>query len=187
MALKETMKKCKHCGAEIARKAKVCPHCGGKNKKPIFKRVSFWLMIVILVLIIALIAGSGNQYELSEDAATMSAADYKQACKTISYEELARDTEGHQGEKFKFTGEVQQIVYESEGGTSEYMISVTRGDYDIYTDNVYVYYDNEGGENLLEEDIVTFYGEASGDKTYTSVLGEEITIPAVTAVYLNIE
>lgn len=39
---------CKHCGAEIAAKAKSCPHCGGKNKKPIFKKWWFWLIMLIL-------------------------------------------------------------------------------------------------------------------------------------------
>lgn len=40
---------CKHCGAQIAKSAKVCPHCGGKNKKPIFKRVWFWILIAVLL------------------------------------------------------------------------------------------------------------------------------------------
>lgn len=35
---KSKMTTCKHCGAEIAASAKVCPHCGGKNKPPIYKR-----------------------------------------------------------------------------------------------------------------------------------------------------
>ena len=30
------MIKCKHCGQEIAKSAKVCPSCGGKNKKPFY-------------------------------------------------------------------------------------------------------------------------------------------------------
>ncbi|MBR6399814.1 MAG: zinc ribbon domain-containing protein [Firmicutes bacterium] len=28
------IKSCKHCGAEIAKSAKVCPKCGGKNRRP---------------------------------------------------------------------------------------------------------------------------------------------------------
>ena len=34
----EKMKKCKACGAEIASSAAVCPKCGAKNKKPIYKK-----------------------------------------------------------------------------------------------------------------------------------------------------
>lgn len=186
MAKKGKMKMCKHCGNEIASKAKVCPHCGGKNKKPLFKRVSFWLLVIVLVLIVALISGSGNQYELSDDANNLSKAEYAKLCKTIDYDDLARDAAGYEGEKFEFTGEVQQVVYDSESGESEYMISVTKEDYDFYTDNVYVYYTRGENDKLIEDDIVTFYGEASGEKSYTSVLGESITIPAVTAVYVDI-
>ncbi len=43
---------CKHCGKEIAASAKVCPHCGGKNKPPIYKRGWFIAIIVIIVLAI---------------------------------------------------------------------------------------------------------------------------------------
>lgn len=46
---KNKMKICKHCGAEIAKSAKVCPVCGGKNPKPIYKRVWFWLLVIIVV------------------------------------------------------------------------------------------------------------------------------------------
>lgn len=46
---------CKHCGAEIASSAKVCPKCGGKNKKPIYKKWWFWLIVVLLII------GAGSQ------------------------------------------------------------------------------------------------------------------------------
>ena len=52
---------CKHCGAEIATSAKACPKCGGKNKKPIYKRVWFWILIAILILMLRLVAcGAGK-------------------------------------------------------------------------------------------------------------------------------
>ncbi len=44
------MKKCDTCGAEIAESAKRCPACGAKNKKPIYKRVWFWVCVVLVVL-----------------------------------------------------------------------------------------------------------------------------------------
>lgn len=55
---KNKMKVCKHCGAEIAKSAKVCPVCGGKNKKPIYKRVWFWLLV--FVVIIGALGSKGN-------------------------------------------------------------------------------------------------------------------------------
>ena len=37
--MREKLTTCKSCGEEIAKSAKTCPKCGGKNKKPIFKYV----------------------------------------------------------------------------------------------------------------------------------------------------
>ena len=59
---KSNMTICKHCGAEIAKSAKKCPHCGGKNKKPIYKRVWFIILCIIVVFgIIGAIAGGGDE------------------------------------------------------------------------------------------------------------------------------
>ena len=53
------MTTCKHCGAQIAAGARVCPQCGGKNKKPIYKRP--WFIILIVILLLALLSsGNGN-------------------------------------------------------------------------------------------------------------------------------
>ena len=54
------MTTCKHCGAEIAASAKVCPQCGGKNPKPIYKRPWFIVLIVLVVLIAASTAAGGG-------------------------------------------------------------------------------------------------------------------------------
>lgn len=55
---KSKMTVCKHCGQEIAAGAKVCPHCGGKNKPPIYKR--WWFIAIIVLIILAAIGGSGS-------------------------------------------------------------------------------------------------------------------------------
>lgn len=47
------MTKCKSCGADIASSAKHRPSCGAKNKKPIYKRVWFWILVVVLLIAIA--------------------------------------------------------------------------------------------------------------------------------------
>ena len=54
------MKPCKHCGAEIAANAKSCPQCGGKNKKPIYKRGWFVALCVIVVAAAASSAGTAG-------------------------------------------------------------------------------------------------------------------------------
>ena len=58
-------KKCEVCGAEMAKNAKTCPSCGAKNKKPIYKRVWFWIIIVILVAAAASAGKSGSRGDSS--------------------------------------------------------------------------------------------------------------------------
>lgn len=40
---------CKACGEEISKKCKKCPKCGAKNKKPFYKKVWFWLIVIIVL------------------------------------------------------------------------------------------------------------------------------------------
>ena len=55
--MKSKLTACSACGAEMAKSAKACPHCGAKNKKPIFKKWWFWVIAVVLA---AAIGGSGG-------------------------------------------------------------------------------------------------------------------------------
>lgn len=181
---KPTTKLCKHCKTEIPYDAKVCPNCRKKQKGGKLK----WILIIAVVAVIALlIYGSGNSYKLSEDASNMSEKDYKTACNEIEYSELARSANKYKGSKVKFEGEIQQIVYDSENGESEYLIHVTKDDLGLWSDSIYVYYANKSDSKFIEDDIVAIYGEASGEESYTSVLGQNITIPAVTAAYMELE
>lgn len=55
---------CKHCGEEIAASAKTCPKCGGKNKKPIYKRP--WFIILVVLIVIGAIGSVGGKDEPSK-------------------------------------------------------------------------------------------------------------------------
>lgn len=52
------MKKCKDCGAEISKSAKVCPQCGKSQKMPIWLRAI--LIIFLLMIMVAAAAGGSN-------------------------------------------------------------------------------------------------------------------------------
>ena len=173
---KPTTKLCKHCKTEIPYDAKVCPNCRKKQKGGKLK----WILIIAVVAVIALlIYGSG--------ASNMSEKDYKAACGEIEYKELARSAEKYKGNKVKFEGQIQQVAYDSENGESEYLIHVTKDDLGLWSDSIYVYYANKSDSKFIEDDIVAIYGEASGEESYTSVLGQNITIPAITAAYMELE
>lgn len=78
---KDKMTTCKHCGQEIAASAKVCPHCGGKNKPPIYKR--WWFIAIIVIIVLAAIGGSGSS---DSSGSTSSTATSKTAVSTSSSE-----------------------------------------------------------------------------------------------------
>ena len=59
--MSKKMIRCKVCKQSIAKKAKFCPNCGAKNKKPIFKKWWFWFVIVIILFIA--IGSSGGETE----------------------------------------------------------------------------------------------------------------------------
>lgn len=61
---------CRHCGAKIAKAAKVCPKCGGKNKKPIYKR--WWFIVLAVFLGISIIGslGGGDDTETADTSGT---------------------------------------------------------------------------------------------------------------------
>ena len=78
---KDKMTTCKHCGQEIAASAKVCPHCGGKNKPPIYKR--WWFIAIIVIIVLAAIGGSGSS---DSSGSTSSTATSKTAVSSSSSE-----------------------------------------------------------------------------------------------------
>ena len=65
---KDKMTTCKHCGQEIAASAKICPHCGGKNKPPIYKRG--WFIALIVLIILYAVGSSGSSSNTASSTST---------------------------------------------------------------------------------------------------------------------
>lgn len=72
---KSKLTACKACGAEIAKSAKSCPHCGAKNKKPIFKRWWFWVVVMLLLIAIGSSGGGDSNEENSVQKTTAGKSD----------------------------------------------------------------------------------------------------------------
>ena len=109
---------------------------------------------------------------------------YKDSCKKLTFEELARNPEKVKGTKVKLTGEVVQV---SENYISIGMrVNITENEYGWYEDTVYIiYYPEDGEDKILEDDNITIYGTAEGEYSYTSVMGAYITIPKILAEYIK--
>lgn len=63
---------CKMCGAEIAPGAKICPHCGAKNKKPFYTK--WWFYTILVVVLIAIAGGAGKSDSPGQASGTPAAS-----------------------------------------------------------------------------------------------------------------
>lgn len=112
--------------------------------------------------------------------------EYKQLCKTYDYKTIFRYSEEYKGKDVKYTGKVVQVI---EGSISNsYRVNVTKDKWGYYDDTIYVTFIDLDGSTprILEDDIITFYGTLSDLYTYETVLGASVTIPSVTATYIDI-
>lgn len=187
---KSKMTTCKHCGAEIAASAKVCPQCGGKNKPPIYKR--WWFIAIIVLIVLSAIGGSGSSSDSSASSskatskASVSTAssvasvapeisedDYKAECQTVDYKELCRYPEKYEGTKIVVKVKVSQIIDANFSGSEKAWRTYTdNSGYGFYADDEYYMLDKRVGDavKILDDDIITVYGEFTGLEKITRAL-----------------
>lgn len=122
---------------------------------------------------------------VAEEEYSLSKAEFKAQCKTYSYNTIARNPEKYKGEYGKFYGKIIQVMESNTYGIISYTLRIAlNGNYDNVI--LVTYYAISGEDHLLEDDYVTLYGEIQGTKTYETVMGAEVTIPFVTAEYIDI-
>lgn len=187
---KNKMTTCKHCGAEIAASAKVCPQCGGKNKPPIYKR--WWFIAIIVLIVLSAIGGSGSSSDSSASsskvtskasastassvasvAPEISEDDYKAECQTVDYKELCRYPEKYEGTKISVKVKVSQIIDANFSGSEKAWRTYTdNSGYGFYADDEYYMLDKRGGDavKILDDDIIVVYGEFTGLEKITRAL-----------------
>lgn len=103
---------------------------------------------------------------------------FKAVCSGFSYNDVARNPDQFDGTFATFTGKVIQVM--ETGGA--YTLRVNK-DSDYGSTMYVIYIAPEGSPKILEDDVMTFWGELSGSKTYQSIFGQSITIPSFTAMY----
>lgn len=108
-------------------------------------------------------------------------SDFKASCSLIDYKDAARNPSKYKGANVKFTGKVIQV----QGDVMR--VNVTQGSYGIWSDTIYVnYLPRSSANRILEDDIITLYGTMEELKTYTTVMNSSMTIPQMTAKYIDI-
>ena len=62
--------KCKTCNGDMASNAKVCPNCGAKNKKPIYKKWWLWAIVVVIIASVFVFGGDDSNQQPSSNNQT---------------------------------------------------------------------------------------------------------------------
>ncbi len=177
-------------------------------KKPFYKRWPFWVIALLVVLFIIGSSDSDNEttendYSANNEQVVTSDTDtdvseteieeivltedeYKSSCNSISYVDIARNPNNYAGAKAVFSGQVIQVQEYDENVVLR--VDVTKNEYGIWEDTIYVDYRRKdtNESRVLEEDIVTLYGEIKGIKTYETVMGNQLSIPHLVAEYIEI-
>lgn len=123
-----------------------------------------------------------NKFEQSSETQSTKAKENHKYEK-LNYERAARMPELCIDQKVEFSGKVVQVM----GSRSEgYNIRLATKD--GYDDVIYVFVSKENtpSVNILEGDKITIKGTLTGDYTYESIWGQQITIPSASADSVSI-
>ena len=169
-----------------------------KNEKGI-SLISLIIIIALAIVAIFWLYGgkrdsnsNGNRVsstnQIKEDRST-----YISKCTTIDYNSLARNPNLYRGNFYTFTGKVIQAMNESNSNNTVLRVNVTAKRYEYleetyYDDTILVNYNYSSNmeSRILEDDIVTIYGQFMGTYTYESIVGMSVTVPSINAEYINI-
>ena len=96
---------------------------------------------------------------------------------SLPYDEMARNGDNHKGEKLQINGKVIQVM-DSDDGTAHLRVATRDGYDDVYY--IEIPASQWKTHRLLEDDVITFYGNVYGLLSYDSTMGGKITVPAMT-------
>lgn len=184
------------------------------TKKPFYKKWWFWVIVVVIVISIGAGSAGKNSSKDTDNKETttvstsavetttvqptakakkkVSVKAYKNKCKTLSFKDLSRNPDKHKGEKLKYTGQVIQVQEDEhwldDNTTVDLRINVTKDKYGLWDDTIYATVElPKNADRILEDDIITIWGECDGKYSYTSVLGSDVTLPKINIEYYSVK
>lgn len=130
----------------------------------------------------------------TEDPETVK-KEFIDSCETIDYSTLARNPDNYKGEHLKYTGQVIQVLDSKSvfNKTTTLRVNVTAEDNE-FADGGKLWKDTiicavtipEGGDRILEKDVIDLYGVCEGLYTYETVLGNNESVPRIDIEYYTI-
>jgi hypothetical protein len=139
-----------------------------------------WFVLVMLVTVSGLSFAEGRSPDEIK-------REFISTCVNYDYKNISRNPNNYISKPCKFNGKVMQV---QESGLNVVLrVNITRGDYGLWDDAIYVDYKkaSTNESRILDDDIITIYGTLNGIKTYTTIFLSEVSIPWVKARYVEIE
>lgn len=147
--------------------------------------VGFFFIIVMIGYTSSVANGNKTNTKPTVEV-TETKEEYIASCQALDYTEISRNPSLYASQRVAFSGKVIQVS-ESYGKTIM-RVDTTEGEYGLWEDTIYVTYQKltDDESRILENDIINLYGEYKGIKSYTAVLGNEISIPEIEAKYVEL-
>jgi hypothetical protein len=192
---------CQKCGTENKDGAAFCNSCGAdlrlapigqsSSEKPAPKHGILYRFAVVVVVIFVLfigiaivmdIAGMDQGVSQSSTPPVLTTAQIKSQAQSISVANLMRYPDTYKNSIVHFRGKVVQV--QNLYGNNYYLRMDTKSDQYLgyFGDTIYIDYQ---GDRLLEDDVIDVWGKFAGLKSYTAVLGNEITLPEINSLHVE--
>ena len=161
-----------------------------EQKKAIVSAFLIFFAIVAVVFFLSEYTdGNSSSNHNSNDGVTINRADYIESCRSYNYKDLMRDPDAYTGKHIYIKGKVVQVM-QSDPSSNYYKLVVATSGYGgiLYDDKFYVTYTLKSSEKrILEDDNIIFYGDFNGLISRKTVLGESITLPKISAKFMEME
>lgn len=147
----------------------------GKRKNSALIGILSVIGTIVIIIIVFFIIGL-NSAGSPSNVPKLSLSEIKSAAQNIKYDELMRNNSKYIGKIAYYRGKIVQVV---EAGGDSYVLRVDTksNEYLGYLgDTIWANYQ---GSRLLENDIVDIWGKVIGLKTYSALLGNQVTIPEI--------
>lgn len=167
-----------------------------KNKTKVNLSGTMKIIVVFILLLIgsAFIEKSSSNTVTSENSISTSTVnnqkiqqppaptieELKNSSIVVPYEELFRNNENYVGKIVYFSrGKIiQSLMY---GNKYDFRIDVSDG----YESQI-IFVSEYTGKRFLENDFIEFYGRVIGLHTYNAVLGNQVTVPQLELIEINL-
>lgn len=131
---------------------------------------------------------NNTNVETQTEPPTESEADYKASCQTYNYKDVLRNPENYVGKRIKITVKISTVHEQSLFNPEKYYFAYSDNDgKGWYYDDRYGIFDKraDGSMKLLEDDIITVYGEISDPQHTASIIVSSSEVFCIDMKYID--